>query len=606
MAVQSDENKQSPLRAWVRALERTARLDQDRSLTLPILIDILAERLQEAPALTSREGSLSYRGLARACHAYARWAVEERLAFGDVVCLFMENCPEYLAIWLGLTRLGVTVALINTNLSGELLAHSLNTVSPRYVLTSAKLAPALDAVRRRLAPRVQCCALGAGAHTLPRLDLAVAALAAGPPDGLRYRAPTLADRALCIYTSGTTGLPKAANVSHYRLMQWSHWFAGLMDVTPADRMYNCLPLYHSVGGVVAAGATLVGGGAVVLRERFSASTFWQDVVEERCTLFQYIGELCRYLLNASSRPEETQHQLRLACGNGLRAEVWVPFQERFRVPHILEYYAATEGNFSLYNCEERAGSVGRIPPFLSHRVPVTLVKFDVATALPVRDAAGRCRRCAVEEVGEALGQIMDDRGATRFEGYTDDAASGQKILRDVFFAGDAWYRTGDLMRQDVQGFFYFVDRIGDTFRWKGENVSTTEVADVIGGCPGVTDVAVYGVAVPHADGRAGMAALVVSPEFSLSGLRETLTAKLPPYARPVFIRLLGALELTGTFKLRKQDLMLEGYHPARVRDPLFVEDPSDERYTLFDMEAYQRLQREGLRGQTASRPTQGP
>ena len=605
MAVQSNENKQSPLKAWVRALERTARLDQDRSLTLPILIDILSERLQEAPALTSRESSLSYRGLARACHAYARWAVEERLEFGDVVCLLMENRPEYLAIWLGLSRLGITVALINTNLSGELLAHSLNTVAPRYVLTSARLAPALDAVRGELAPRVQCWALGAGAHTLPRLDLAVAALAAGPPDGLLYRAPTLADRALCIYTSGTTGLPKAANVSHYRLMQWSHWFAGLMDVTPADRMYNCLPLYHSVGGVVAAGATLVGGGAVVLRERFSASTFWQDVVEERCTLFQYIGELCRYLLNASSRPEETQHQLRLACGNGLRAEVWVPFQERFRVPQILEYYAATEGNFSLYNCEERAGSVGRIPPFLSHRVPVTLVKFDVATALPVRDAAGRCRRCAVEEVGEAIGQIMEDRGATRFEGYTDDAASGQKILRDVFFAGDAWYRTGDLMRQDVQGFFYFVDRIGDTFRWKGENVSTTEVADVIGGCPGVTDVAVYGVAVPHADGRAGMAALVVSPEFSLSGLREALTAKLPPYARPVFIRLLGALELTGTFKLRKQDLMLEGYDPARVRDPLFVDDPSDERYTPFDMEAYERLQREGLRGHTASRPTQG-
>ena len=388
-------------------------------------------------------------------------------------------------------------------------------------------------------------------------------------------------------------------------MQWSHWFAGLMDVTPADRMYNCLPLYHSVGGVVAAGATLVGGGAVVLRERFSASTFWQDVVEERCTLFQYIGELCRYLLNAPSRPEETQHQLRLACGNGLRAEVWVPFQERFRVPQILEYYAATEGNFSLYNCEERAGSVGRIPPFLSHRVPVTLVKFDVATALPVRDAAGRCRRCAVEEVGEAIGQIMDDRGATRFEGYTDDAASAQKILRDVFFAGDAWYRTGDLMRQDVQGFFYFVDRIGDTFRWKGENVSTTEVADVIGGCPGVTDVAVYGVAVPHADGRAGMAALVVSPEFSLEGLRGSAHREAPPYARPVFIRLLGALELTGTFKLRKQDLMLEGYDPARVRDPLFVDDPSDERYTPFDMEAYERLQREGLRGHTASRPTQG-
>ncbi len=595
MAVQSDENKRSPLKAWVRALERTARLDQDRSLTLPVLIDVLAERLQEAPALSSREGSLSYRGLARAAHAYARWALEERLEFGDVVCLLMENRPEYLAIWLGLTRIGVTVALINTNLSGDLLAHSLNTVAPRYVLSSAKLAPALDAVRGRLEPKVQCWALGAGAHALPRLDLAVAALTGGPPDGLRYRAPTLADRALCIYTSGTTGLPKAANVSHYRLMQWSHWFAGLIDVTPADRMYNCLPLYHSVGGVVAAGATLVGGGAVVLRERFSASTFWPDLVAERCTLFQYIGELCRYLLNAPSRPEETQHQLRLACGNGLRAEVWVPFQERFRVPQILEYYAATEGNFSLYNCEERAGSVGRIPPFLSHRVPVSLVKFDVEAALPVRDAAGRCLRCAVNEVGEAIGQIMDDRGATRFEGYTDDAASGQKILRDVFFAGDAWYRTGDLMRQDAQGFFYFVDRIGDTFRWKGENVSTTEVAGVIAAVPGVTDVAVYGVTIPNADGRAGMAAVVVTEDFDLTKLRQALAASLPAYARPVVVRILAALEITGTFKLRKQDLVREGFDPAHVTDPLFLDHPAQQQYAPLDARLFEQLQTGALR-----------
>jgi fatty-acyl-CoA synthase len=377
-------------------------------------------------------------------------------------------------------------------------------------------------------------------------------------------------------------------------MQWSHWFAGLIDVTPADRMYNCLPLYHSVGGVVAAGATLVGGGAVVLRERFSASTFWQDLVAERCTLFQYIGELCRYLLNAPSRPEETEHQLRLACGNGLRAEVWVPFQERFRVPQILEYYAATEGNFSLYNCEERAGSVGRIPPFLSHRVPVTLVKFDVEAALPVRDAAGRCLRCAVNEVGEAIGQIMDDRGATRFEGYTDDAASGQKILRDVFFAGDAWYRTGDLMRQDAQGFFYFVDRIGDTFRWKGENVSTTEVAGVIAAVAGVTDVAVYGVTIPNADGRAGMAAVVVTQDFELSKLRQALTS-LPAYARPVAVRILTALEITGTFKLRKQDLVREGLDPARVTDPLFLDHPAQQEYVPLDALLYGQLQAGALR-----------
>ncbi len=202
--------------------------------------------------------------------------------------------------------------------------------------------------------------------------------------------------------------------------------------------------------------------------------------------------------------------LRLACGNGLRGDVWVPFQERFRIPQILEYYAATEGNFSLYNCEGKPGAIGRIPPFLSHRMPIALVKFDVDAAAPARDGQGRCTPCAAGEVGEAIGQVLASGGATRFEGYTDEQATGQKLLRDVFVEGDVWYRTGDLMRKDAQGFYYFVDRVGETFRWKGENVSTTEVAGVIAAVAGVSDVAVYGVAVPHNDGRAGMAALVVS------------------------------------------------------------------------------------------------
>jgi fatty-acyl-CoA synthase len=595
MAAQSDENKRSPLKAWVRALERTAPIDRNPLLTLPVLIEALAERFQDSPALVSRERTLTYRALAQACNAYARWGLKERLQSGDVVCLLMENCPEYLAIWLGLSHIGVTVALINTNLAGELLAHSINTVTPRYVISSTALAPAVHAVRQRLAPGVECWVNGGDACGFARLDVAIACLGTATLEPGEYRAPTLRDRALCIYTSGTTGLPKAANVSHYRLMQWSHWFAGLMDVVPTDRMYNCLPMYHSVGGVVATGATLVGGGAVVLRERFSASGFWADVVAERCTLFQYIGELGRYLLNNPPQPEETQHVLRLACGNGLRADVWVPFQERFRIPQILEYYAATEGNFSLYNCEGRAGAIGRIPPFLSHRLPVALVKFDLDTALPARGADGRLIRCAVNEVGEAIGQIINDQGVSRFEGYTDGAASAKKVLCDVFAPGDRWYRTGDLMRQDAQGFFYFVDRVGDTFRWKGENVSTTEIAGVIAACPGVSEVAVYGIGVAKTDGRAGMAALVVNQDFDLGKLHRELAAKLPAYARPVFLRVLNTLEITGTFKLRKQDLISEGYDPARVRDPLFLDSPASGGYVPLDAQLFARLQSGALR-----------
>jgi len=589
MAAQSDENKRSPLKAWVRALERTAPIEGQPSLTLPLLIGQLAERFADAPALSGPDATLSYRGLAQALNRYARWGLARGLKSGDVVCLFMENCPHYLAIWLGLSQIGVTVALLNTNLTGQALSHSINTVNPRLLISGARLAAAVSAVRGELAAPLECWVSGDEAEALPRLDTAIASLSGEPPPASLYQAPTLSERALCIYTSGTTGLPKAANVSHYRLMQWSHWFAGLMDVTPSDRMYNCLPMYHSVGGVVATGATLVGGGAVVLRERFSASGFWQDVAAERCTLFQYIGELCRYLLGSPPQPHEAQHRLRLACGNGLRADVWVPFQQRFRIPQILEYYAATEGNFSLYNCEGRPGAIGRIPPFLAHRLPVALVRFDVATGLPARDANGRCQRCGVDETGEAIGQILGSKGATRFEGYTDAAASGQKVLRDVFSPEDAWYRTGDLMRQDAQGFFYFVDRVGETFRWKGENVATTEVAAVIGACHGVTDVAVYGVAVPRADGRAGMAALVVSADFRLEQLRAVLAAQLPAYARPVFLRILPALELTGTFKLRKQQLAEEGYDPTQVRDPLYLDDPARAAYVPLDAALYATL-----------------
>src|SRR5215831_1501339 len=595
MAAHSDENKRSPLKAWVRALERTAAIERDRSLTLPVLIGRLGEHFGDAPALLSTDAALSYRGLAAACHRYARWGLARGLGRGDTVCLVMANCPDYMAIWLGLSGIGATVALINTNLRGELLAHSLNLVTPRYVIAGASLAEAVRTVRPLLAPDVECWMSGAGGGDLPRLDEAIADL---PGDALgegEVRAPSLADRALCIYTSGTTGLPKAANVSHFRLMQWSHWFAGLIDVQPGDRMYDCLPLYHSVGGVVATGATLVGGGAVVLRERFSASGFWKDVVAERCTLFQYIGELCRYLLASPPQPEESRHTLRIACGNGLRGDVWREFQQRFHIPQILEYYAATEGNFSLYNCEGRPGAIGRIPPFLAHRLPVAVVKFDLEAQMPVRDAAGRCVRCAPHEPGEALGQILAENGATRFEGYTDDAASAKKIVRDVFAPGDRWYRTGDLMRQDEQGFFYFVDRVGDTFRWKGENVSTTEVAGVIAACRGVADAAVYGVEVPGTEGRAGMAALVIDEHFDLDELRRELLERLPEYARPVFLRIVSSMELTGTFKLRKQELVREGYDPARVGDALYMDDATRDAYVRLDVALYQRLQAGELR-----------
>jgi fatty-acyl-CoA synthase len=572
--------------AWLRALAKTAAIG-DQGITLPVLLDRLAGEYDLAPALSSSESSMTYRQLRARCNQYAHWGLSSGWTGGDVVALFMTNCAEYLAIWLGLTRIGVEVALVNSQLSGDVLAHSIAVVNPRAVIVGADLAARLAAIRTRLPKQVACHVLGAGAQDMAPLDSEVSAQPSDAPS-LVHQLPTLDTTALYIYTSGTTGLPKAARVSHYRLMQWSHWFAGMLDTRPSDRMYNCLPLYHSVGGVVAAFATLVNGGSVVIRPKFSASDFWRDVRDEGCTLFQYIGELCRYLVNSPPQAIETQHALRMACGNGLRPEVWIAFQSRFKIPRVLEYYASTEGNFSLYNCEGEVGAIGRIPPFLANRLPVALLRFDIERGEPLRNTDGFCERCAVDEVGEAVG-LMPDSAAQRggrFEGYADAEATNRKILRGVFKPDDAWYRTGDLMRRDPRGFYYFVDRVGETYRWKGENVSTAEVLSALSASRGVLDGVVYGLKVPGTDGRAGTAALLVNADFDLAEFRADVAQRLPSYARPVFLRILTSLEATGTFKPRKQDLVAGGFDPAQVMDPLYFDDARSQRYVPLDAALY--------------------
>ena len=592
MTIDSSEGSNSPLKAWVRALEMTAPIARNTSVTFPVLIETLADRFGAAPALLSDRECLTYRALAERANQYARWALGQGLAAGDVVCLLMPNCPEYMAIWLGITRAGGIVSLLNTNLTGDSLAHSINLVAPKHVIVGADLVDAFAAVSPRLAPGVKSWTHGQGNHGFPRIDHEIQRVAGDRLQSSECALPSIMDPALYIYTSGTTGLPKAAKVSHFRLMQWSHWFAGMMDTRSSDRMYNCLPMYHSIGGVVATGATLVNGGSVVLRQRFSTSHFWDDVVEWNCTLFQYIGELCRYLVNSPPHTREAEHRLRLCCGNGLRPDVWDEFKRRFRIPQILEFYAATESNFSLYNCEGKPGAIGRIPSFLAHRISVALVKFDIETGEPIRNEEGFCIRCSANEVGEAIGKILDDGSSpgSRFEGYTDNEASDRKVLRNVFVNGDAWFRTGDLMRRDEGGYFYFVDRVGDTFRWKGENVSTTEVADTISAYPGVIEAVVYGVAIPGTDGRAGMAAVVVSEDFGLAAFRRHLAERLPEYARPLFLRIRGEIEMTATFKPKKQDLSREGYDPNITADAIYFDDRVRQAFVKLDAALYERLQ----------------
>jgi fatty-acyl-CoA synthase len=573
------------LGAWVRALEAKKRLESDPYRTLLSVIGAQLETHGEHIALMNESDKLTYRELFDRSAGYGCWALARGIPAGGVVCLLMPNCPEYAVIWLGITQIGCVVALLNTNLEGDALAHSIRAAGSDHIIVADSLVASVRAITNRLPAKINIWVHGRGdSGDLPRIDIGSAGRSNAWPDIVKTHMPARDSRALLIYTSGTTGLPKAANVSHARILEWSYWFAAMMDARPEDRLYDCLPMYHSTGGVVAIGAMLISGGSVLTRDRFSASRFWDDVINGDCTIFQYIGELCRYLVQSPPHPRETEHKLRLCCGNGMRGDVWERLQQRFAIPHILEFYASTEGNVSLYNCEEKPGAIGRIPPFLAHRFPMALVRSDPDTGELLRDTAGFCIRCATDEPGEAISPILINGEATthQFDGYTDPEASARKVAANVFTQGDQWFRTGDLMRKDKAGFFYFVDRIGDTFRWKGENVATDEVAAVVTGCPGVMHAVVYGVAIPGAEGRAGMAAVTIDDRFNFTELCEHLRANLPDYARPLFVRVCRDIPMTGTFKLTKGRLAQEGLATSFIGDPVWFYDRKRQAFVEYD------------------------
>ncbi|MDE3176659.1 MAG: long-chain-acyl-CoA synthetase [Pseudomonadota bacterium] len=548
-------------RAWTRALEVTARATRDPRRTLPRALDEWAEAYGDRPALIGEAESYSFLKLSARVNQYARWALAREIPKAATVALMMRNRPEYVAIWLGLTRVGAVAALIGPDLRGAALAHALAVADVRTAIACPEGAAAM----RAAGFRGEIWSYGSGER---RLDEAVdlysgMALAEGDAPEVR-----LEDRALRIFTSGTTGFPKAAEVSHRKAIAWTHWFSGLAGLTHDDRLYNCLPMHHSVGGVVAIGAPLVGGGSAVIAPKFSASRFWDDVARHECTTFQYIGELCRYLVAAPTHISERKAKLRLALGNGLAPAVWTAFAERFPAIRVLEFYASTEGNVWLYNVEGRVGALGRLPPYVAAKAPIALVRFDEDAQAPLRGPDGFCAPCGDGEPGEALGRIAGD-AASRFEGYSDAAETEKKVLRDVFERGDAWMRTGDLMSRDADGFYRFVDRVGDTFRWKGENVAAEEVADVLLKCVGVVDALVYGVQVAGHEGRAGMAALAIDGRFDLGGLERALGA-LPRWARPVFLRFTDEIARTETFKPKRALYVGQGFDPSTSQDQLFV------------------------------------
>ena len=567
------------LRGLQRTLKRVRSISPDSSNLVCDDLEAAVDRFPERAAICFEGRTLTYAQMDAMANRYANWAKGRGIKRGDVVALFMPNRLEYIPIWYGMTKVGVVTALINSNLAGAALAHCINVAGAAHLICDAESALVFEEARGQLNRSVTEWIVGGGLDNGAvrgdrDLDRSLKGVSALRPTRETARLDlTAKDTALYIYTSGTTGLPKAGRINHVRAQLYMRGFAGSTGSGPEDRIFNALPLYHSTGGLCAVGAALLNGGLLIVKRRFSATSFWQEVVAEQATMFVYIGELCRYLVNQPERPEEREHKLKLAFGNGLRADVWEQMNARFAIPKILEFYGATEGNVSLLNYDAKVGAVGRIPKFLKKRFNVGLIAHDYETGGVKRDGRGLAVPVRTGEVGEVIGKIDANDPRAAYPGYADRAASEQKVLHDVFEKGDAWFRTGDLMRQDDEGYFYFVDRIGDTFRWKGENVSTGEVAERLSQAPGVEEVNVYGVEVPGAEGRAGMAALVVGPGFDIDALNTLIDRDLPNYAQPRFLRLQQEFETTGTFKYKKSDLVEQGYDPSKVDDPLYVREP---------------------------------
>ena len=568
------------LSAILRTLWLLREVTPNSSRTIVDIVEGFARRTPQAPAVYCQDDVMSYAQLDARANRYANWAIAQGIKPGDSVALMMENRPDFLCCWLGLFKAGAVVALINTNQRLQPLVHSIEIAGARHVVVGSELVACVTEAENFFATKPAVWVQGGG-----NLDDHLTTASPLSPGKAPRAGVTGRSRAFYIYTSGTTGLPKAANFSHTRMLFMMTGFVGALQPKSSDRVYDPLPLYHATGGVCAVGMALLVGGALVIRRKFSAGDFWSDIHKYDATLFVYIGELCRWLLNAPQGPHERDHHVRAITDNGLRPEIWKSFQDRFGISKIVEFYGATESNVSMLNYDGTVGAVGRIPEYMEWKFPTRIVRFDVEKEMPVRGADGLCIECAPGEVGEAIGGISQQAGRN-FEGYTKASDSEKKVLLDVFRKGDAWFRTGDLMRRDSHGYFSFVDRIGDTYRWKGENVATSEVAEALSAVPGIKEANVYGVSVAGMDGRAGMAALVVDGAFDVTALAQRLEGRLTHFARPLFLRLQPQIEVTGTFKQRKVEMVREGFNPSTIPNPLFWLNPASGRYEPLTAERY--------------------
>ncbi|NNC38142.1 MAG: long-chain-acyl-CoA synthetase, partial [Hyphomonadaceae bacterium] len=408
----------------------------------------------------------------------AHWAVSEGGEVGDTVAVFVRNRLEYVAIWYGLSKVGLIPALINFQLRAKSLAHCINISTTKLAIVDIELLDAWKSAQDQMETQPKAfAAFGKPPKGFGNFDAGIEVQKDHRPDKSIRAEIRAGDLLMKMFTSGTTGLPKAAKVTHTRAQYYLRGFAMASKSTPEDRIIMVLPLYHATGGLCGVGIALSNGGAVIVRSKFSVSSFWDEAVEYKATMMMYVGELCRFLLNAPEHKKERAHTIRCIVGNGLRPDVWAKFVKRFNIPQVVEFYGATEGNISLINTGGPVGAVGRLPKFLKNKINGDIIRYDVESGTHPKNADGFYIKTAPDEVGELIGEIRPGETRFKYDGYESKDASKKKVLHDVFKKGDKWFRTGDLMRRDARDYCYFVDRIGDTFRWKAENVSTGEVAE---------------------------------------------------------------------------------------------------------------------------------
>lgn len=530
-------------------------------ISIGCMIERHARRHPDRVFLQFEDRTYTYHQFNQAANRYAQVLKKSGLRAGDTVAVLMDNRPENLIAVVAVAKLGAAAAMCNTKQRGGVLAHSVNTVEPAAAIVGEELCEVFDEVRRDTGfgdgDRVWCVGDGgrpATSSAYRDLDAEAASQSAGNPSDT-----ALVERSrpcFYIFTSGTTGLPKASVMSHTR---WLRGGAGVglggAGLRSGDIFYCPLPLYHNNALTLAFSSVLCAGATLALARKFSVSGFWDDVRHHKATVFCYIGELCRYLLDQPESPRDRDHHVRTVVGNGLRPDIWDAFKERFGIEEICEFYGASEGNLVFVNGFNLDRTAGFCP------FGFAVVEYDPETEAPVTDENGHMRRVEKGGVGLLLTKVTK---MAPFEGYTDDAASEKKLHRDVFKKGDCWFDTGDLVRDQGMRHIAFVDRLGDTFRWKGENVATTEVENALNAHPQVAESVVYGVEVPGHDGRAGMAAITLEEgvnEVDWADLARHLKKELPAYAVPVFIRQRPEQAVTGTFKYRKVELKKEGYRP---------------------------------------------